>query len=74
MPPSTGRPGPIPSSVTALIVVRFVPRLRGATPTARSPRGERAYIRTGPRWLPVSSTNTKRVGATPSVRSRQVSR
>src|SRR5437764_1309175 len=48
MPPSTSRLGPMPSSVTGLIVVRVSPRLRGAAVGAPGQRAGRAAERQVP--------------------------
>ena len=64
----------MPSRVRAVISVRLVPPLRGAVPRARWPRGARLNRGVSPRWLPVSSIQTKRAGSIPRVRSRQAAR
>jgi hypothetical protein len=74
MASSSSSPGPNPANVSDVINVRFFPRELGALPYARWPRGARLYRRVIPRWLPVSSIQTKRPGSMPRVRSRQAAR
>jgi hypothetical protein len=53
----------IPVRSSAPIIVVTVPLFRGTAPSARCPRGERAYSRVMAMWLPASSMKTSRRGS-----------